>query len=78
MSEAIEAAAKAEIAKVGEQGRATAESLNRIGEKAVGNVEAAGHKVIAEAKAGNPSSIVMLIVVGVAVAGLVFGLVHTH
>ena len=78
MSDEITAAAKAAIDEVKDHGMKVAEAAHRAGEKAVGNVERAAHDQIARAKAGNPASIVTIFIVVIAVAGLVYGLVHSH
>ena len=72
------AAATAELNKVGDQARATVASAHAIGQAAVENTERAANKAIASAKSGDKSSIVLVAAVAIAVAGLVYGLVHSH
>ena len=72
------AAAKAELKQAGDQARATVESAHAIGTKAVENTAAGAQRVLAEAKSGDKSSIVLVAAVATAVAGLVYGLVHSH
>ena len=77
MSDEITAAAKAEIARVGQQAGDAIRAGHDASAKALGNVERAAHEQLARAKGGDKASIVTIVIVAIAVAGLVYGLVHT-